>query len=724
MKNPVRSLSSSMSHGARRRYGVIGSLLFLLASACGGSDTGGPDTGGPSTGGPDVGEPNVPTCPNSADNGVCLSKVRLTYLNLRYDLSQPVFVNNRVPIQFGVTSTSLNPNAPATRNVAVSFSFIEAHPANPAEPIECASSAADIALVGNGQEQLFDGFIWPTTLCGALVGKAVNLRVTFDGDEAGTGIDYPAVSFTEAARGAELNQTCRSVADPSAPELHRGCVYNVDIQPTPNDGSSNLIDVRYESMEPASSVAILPAADSSNAEVLAPSLVVQSTLVVNGRDPYISGLAPEDVPPELEASAPGITEDLQFGHAPAELGTLTAMPGRATLRYEIAPAGTQSGWLPLTVGDPNSELGRVHEVVIERLLPGTPNMFAHELFAEAETRAALSENGEWADVSDFSVRGCFTASFAQEGNAGETDTSDCRVFPIVLVREIPDSSAATAIAFDQQFSRKLGSEDRMSIAVRLTTQNRLDRAGASSRIEGEVELEGKLGRSYSVTIARAVGQATLGVDPGETGYEIAVDAFNQRIHSFSQSAPSLEHEEEFSAAKSFSLPNLGFGFGPVRVGFKISLGGEVGLTTNDSLSVSTDTARCSDLLRSEDALGMCGAISRTITPGFNFTASIEGGIDIRLVKAAVVADLELINTDFPLQASLAFGQRDNGNLVVLGNANWELGMQLIRGDVSIVGRVGIRRFSRTLRVHLFSFSSRRFTQTLLDRSMDVSEVLE
>ncbi|ATB44882.1 hypothetical protein [Corallococcus macrosporus] len=720
MKHPAKSPSPTPRRDSRRRNSALGALLALVAGACGGTD---PVDPSPVT--PDAGEPPVAVCPNSADNGVCLTKARLTYLDVRYDLSKPVFVNNRVPIQFGITSTSLTPNAPATRNVAVSFSFIEANPANPAEPIECASSAIDVDLVGDGQEQRFAGFIWPTSLCAALVDKTVNLRVTFDGDEPDTGIDYPAVTFTEAARGAEPNQACRTVADASAPELGRGCVYTFDIEPTPNDGSGNLIDVRYEAMEPDSSVAVLPyVAPGATEEKLAPSLVVQSTLVVNGRDPYISGLVPEEVPPELEADAPGITEDLQFGQDPSELGALTAMPGRATLRYAIAPEGTERDWLPLTVGALDSETGRVDEVIIEHLQPGTANTFAHELFAEGDTRAALREGGAWADVSDFAVRGCFVADFAQEGNEGEADTSDCHVLPVVLVRETPDASAATSIGFNQEFTRKLGNSNRMSIGVRLLTQNTLDRAGAASRIEGAVELEGKLGRSYSVTIARAVGQATLGVDPGETGYEITVDAFNQRVHSFAQSAPSMEHEEEFSAAKSFAFPGLGFGFGPVRVGFKISLGGEVGLTTNDSLSVSTDPARCGELLQSEDALGMCGAIARTITPGFNFTASIEGGINVRIVKAAVVADLKLVNTDFPLTASLAFGQLDNGNLVVLGNANWELGMQLIRGDVSIVGRVGIRRFSRTLRVHLFSFSSRRFSQTLLDRSMDFAEVLE
>ncbi|MCY0997892.1 hypothetical protein OWM54_12165 [Myxococcus sp. MISCRS1] len=712
MKHLAQSSLPVLNHGPRRRTGVLGALFLLLASACGGADTGEPDSG----------VPQVAVCPNSADNGVCLTKVRLTYLDVGYDLSKPVYVNNRVPIQFGITSTSLDATAPATREVAVSFSFVEAHPANPAEPIECASSAIDVALVGDGQEQRFKGFIWPTSLCAALVDKEVNLRVTFDGDEPDTGIDYPAVTFSDAARGDEPNQSCRGAA---APDSRRGCVYDIDLEPTPSDGRASLIDVRFEAMEPASSVALLPyVAPDATGQALAPSLVVQSTLVVNGRDPYISGLAPQDVPPELEALAPGITGDLQFGQAPGELGALTAMPGRATLRYELVPEGASNGWRPLTVGAPDPESGRVAEVVIENLLPGTSNLFAHELFAEGETRAALSEGGEWADVSDFQVRGCFVADFAQEGNEGEADTSDCRVLPVVLVRETPDATSATSLGFNQEFSRKLGNPDRMSIAVTLTTQNQLDRTGASSRIEGAVELEGKLGRSYSVTIARAVGQATLAVNPGDTGYELTVDAFDQRIHSFSRSAPSLEHEEAFSAAKSFAFPNLGFGFGPVRVGFKLSLGGEVGLTTNDSLSLSTEPARCGELLRSEDALGLCGEMARAITPGFNFTASIEGGIDVRIVKAAVVADLDLVNTDFPLTASLAFGQRDNGNLVVLGSVNWELGMQLIRGDVSIVGRVGIRRFSRTLRVHLFSFSSRRFSQTLLDRSMDIAEVLE
>jgi hypothetical protein len=696
-----------MSRGPTLGYGAIGAIL-CIASACGAES---------------------PACVDGDENGACLSSVRLTYLNVRYDLSEPVFVNNRVPVELGITATSPDPEAPSTRNVAVTLSFIEADPVDPAEPIECASNALDLTLVGDGEEHLFNAFVWPTTLCEGLVGKTVNLRVEFDGGEdAETGIDYPPVAFTAAARDAALIQACRSVADPSAPDLGRGCVYSFDIQPTPSDETGTLIDVRYATLAPASSVAILPHVDAAaTAADLEPSLVVQSTLVVNGRDPYITGLAPEDVPPELETIAPGITEDLQFGVDPAELDTLTAMPGRATLRYELTPAADpEAGFLPLTIGDPSSEVGGDHvtEVVIDELLAGTANTFAHELFAEGDTRAALDDGGAWSDVSDFTVRGCFTAEFAQQGNAGEPDTSDCRTFPIVLVRETAIPSSATSIAFNEELTRELGNPNRLGISARLVTQNRLDRDGAFSRVEGEVELEGKLGRSFSVTVARAVGQVSLGADSEETGYEITVDAFNQRIYSVSESDPNLVHEEEFSAAKSFSFPGLGFGFGPVRVGFRFSLGGEVSFATEDRLAISNDAAECATLLRTTNALETCGSIARSVTPGFNFTASIEGGIDLRIVKAGVVADLDLVNTDFPLEASLAFGVGDHGRLTVLGNANWQLGMQLIRGSVAIVGRVGVRRFSRSLRVNLFSFSSPRFTRTLLDRSMDVSEVLE
>ncbi len=662
------------------------------------------------------------------DSGGCLASVRLTYLKVDYDLSQPVFVNNRVAVEYGITSTSPDPSAPATRNVAVSFSFVEANPANPSAPIECASNAFDLELTGDGQEQVFNGFVWPTTLCQELVGKAVNLRVSFDGGEgvADTGIDYPSVSFTEAAASADINQACRTATNPTATDLGLGCVYDFDIEPTPTDGSDTLIDVRYGGLTPASSVAILPYVDpSATGADLAPSLVVQSTLVVDGRDPYIAGLAPEDVPAGLEAEAPGITQDLQFGVDPSNLDSITAMPGHAALTYEIAPANDEMGWLPLTIGDPSSEVSADHvsEYVIDSLQPGTPNMFAHELFAEGDTRAALDAGGQWADVSDFSVRGCFAADFTQAGNEGE-DTSDCRTIPVVLVREAPSPSAATSITFDQELERHVGNPGRLALGADLVTENRLDQGGVFSRVQGDVTIRGRLGHSFSITVAHAEGRASLDVSAAQASYEIGVDAFGHNIYGVSESSPTLTHEDDFSAAKSFTFARLGYGFGPIRIGFEFKLGGEVGFSTADSLELSTDAAHCAALLRTSDAVGACGSISRTATPHFAFTASVEGGIHLRHIRAGVRADLHLVDTQFPLTASLNWGLGADGSPRVLGSANWQLSMQLIRGDVSIVGRIGFRRFARTLHVHLFSFHSRRFTRTLLDQSMDAFEVLQ
>ncbi|MCB9615228.1 MAG: hypothetical protein H6722_22555 [Sandaracinus sp.] len=654
------------------------------------------------------------------ETGTCLESVELTYLNVAYDLSRPVYVNNRVPIEFGITATG--PTGAETRDVAVSFSFVEAEPLDPANPVECGSSATVLEIVGDGEEHVFYGYVWPTTVCAELAGRPANLRVDFDGgDEAEdlpSGLEHPSVLFRESEQNAAPNRACRKTADPSAADPGRGCVYVVDLQPTPENEDGALIDVRYSDFVPSSSVAVLPDV-APDAEPL-PSLLVESTLVVNGRDPYVAAVAPGDVPPELEEDLPGITDELLFGASPDDLDAFTALPGRAVLRFELAPVGDE-GFLPLTVG---TDAGRVDEVVIEELLPGTPNTFAHELFAEGDTRAALDEGGAWAGVSDFTLRACFEADFAQAGNEGDGDASDCRTSTIVLVREPPRASAASSIGFDAEISRSVGG-DRLNLSTTLFTQNSLDRTGASSRIEGNVSIGGQLGRSFSIDVARAFGQANLGVEPGSSGYEVGVDAFLDRIYTFAEnSSDEIVHEEEFSAARSFAFPGLGFGFGPVRVGFSFELGGEVSLGTVDALELSVDPDTCAEIVGGEDTLEVCGAISRTVTPGFAFTAAIEGGVDIRIARAGVRAELRIVDTAFPLRAALGFGIGSDGDFSVIGSANWQLELTLIQGTVAIVGRVGIRRFSRSLRVNLFSFSTPTITRTLLDETMDVLALLD
>src|SRR5690606_33830251 len=111
----------------------------------------------------------------------------------------------------------------------------------------------DAEVIGDGEEHRFTGVIWPTSLCEALVGREVNLRVEFDGgEEAETEVDAPSVSFTAAARDEASNQRCVSAAGEA------GCVFDIDIQPTPSDASGTLIDVQHAAMDARSSVAVLP----------------------------------------------------------------------------------------------------------------------------------------------------------------------------------------------------------------------------------------------------------------------------------------------------------------------------------------------------------------------------------------------------------------------------------------------------------------------------------
>lgn len=657
-------------------------------------------------------------------------QVRLTHLAVRYDLSQPVHVNNRVPITFGLTADSVDPANPATRNVAVTFSFVEADPADPDHPLACSSSAIDVEVTGDGREQLVEAFIWPTTLCTELAtrGAPVNLQVDFDGGaelagELASDIDAPSVVLSEAHRGDPLNQLCRAALDGTEP----GCVHAIDLRPTPTGDGGALIDVRY-ALGAASSVAVVPyqATEDIGPDGPAdvdPSLVVQSSFVVNGRDPYRSAVDPALIPPSLVAAVPTIVEDLEFGLDAAALAAVSALPGEAVVSYTIRAATDDTTELPLTVRDPADPAKRVAEVAVTRVLPGTAHDVVHELYIEGAALAAVSPGGMWEGDSDFVVRGCFAAAFAQDGNRGDGQPDDCQYLEVVLVREAPPASGAASLGFDKEFERSLGGE-RLAIASTMSTQNRLDLHGASSRIDGEVVLRGKLGSSFELTLARAYGAAHLDVDPTKNSYEIGVDAFGKRIYDVSRTEPTIVHTDEFSVAKSFTIGNLGFGFGPVRVGFQIGVGGTIGFEAEDTLEAQTDDAACQALLKSADTFAGCGRLTRVSTPNFGLTGNIEGGIDLKIVKAAVVADLQFVTTRFPLDTTLGFGLTADERLLVRGDATWDMSIQPLSGDVSIVGKVGFRRFAKSLKVNLFSFSSPKIVTRLLSLSMGAPEELQ
>ena len=666
-------------------------------------------------------------------DGSCVAataRVRLTHLDVRYDLSKPVFVNNRVPVTFGITAENLDDSDTEPRQVAVSFSFVEANPADPDDPMSCGSSAINVEVPGDGTEVIVDGFIWPTTLCAELAaqGGEVNLQVEFDGGaelaaELGTAVDAPTVTFSDALRDEALNQQCRSSLE-GDPGL--GCVYAIDLEPTPSDGGDAQIDVRYV-LAPASSVAIVPFQQTEDLGVdgapdLDPSLVVLSRFIVNGRDPYFSAADPALIPPELLEAVPTIEEDLRFGLDDAGLAALSELPGTAAVSYTIRAASDPDTELPLTIRDPADPSVRVAELPVSEVIPGTANDVVHELFLEGATLEAVSDGGIWAGESDFVVRGCFAADFAQTGNEGDAGLDDCKELEVMLVHEGAPATNASARNFDKSFDRSLGNS-RISIDSSMSTQNRLDLTGASSNNSAAISLHGKLGKSFDVVLAGAFANASLNIDPTKTGYEIGVDVFNQRVYSVSEQAASIEHSDDFSVAKSFQVAQLGFGFGPVNIGFQISIGGEAGLETEDVLEVLTDEAACQDLVQATDAMTMCGRMSRTTSPFFGMTAKIEGGINLKLVKAGVAADLRLITTSFPLEATLGWALTDDARMLVRGDATWDMSLQPLSGNVYIIGKVGFKRFAKTLKVNLFSFSTPTISNRLLSVSMDASEEL-
>lgn len=685
---------------------------MLLCSACDSDE----DDASTQCEGSECMEPAPEDVPCQGDESTCIDRVEgvaLTYLDVKYDLSKPIYVNNRVPIEYGLTAQ----DGGEPRQVAVSFSFIESNPEDPELPIECSSSAQVVELNMDGSEQRFSGVIWPTTICSALVGKNVSLRVTFDGgEEVSNGEGSSSVTLTQAASGDALNKLCLT------PGGDAGCAYGITIEPTPTNGSDTLIDIAHADMTTESSVALIPE------EVTTPLLAMDSVLVINGRDPYVSAIDPELIPTDLLEDEPELADDLQFGLTPEKAEAVISMPGEAKLRYDIRPLDSDEAFRPLQVAIAGDESATLADVApVTEIQPGSPNTFTHELFASTQILDALVEGGEWDGVSDFEVRGCFEAEFAQAGNEGAADPQqDCRSVEVIMMREVDDGeSSASSFNLNKRLGRSVGGS-RLKLKTFFETKNSLDTQGISSSAVASASLTGRIGRRFNVDIVRAEANASAGPDPAANGYEVGVTVFGQTVYEISETGGEITREEEFSVAKSFPVGNLGFGFGPVRIGLSIDLGGEVGINIEDSISTTTNAQTCSDNLGDGDYV-VCGQIGRTTTPFFAFTADIFGGVKIGPVRGGIDANLRLVNTELPLAATLNFGVDDEGKISVNANATMDVELRLIVGNASIVGRirvkVGFVRFNRTLRVHLFSFSSPLISRNLLDKTVGL-EVLQ
>lgn len=657
----------------------------------------------------------------------------------------PAFLNERIPVKLTVKGASADANNPATELVPVMLSFVDADRPDD-ESVGCASASVIVEVPGNGEPTTVDAVAWPTTQCSSLVGKSVVLKA-------------------EVVPAGEQQLSVSKVFDQA-----------VTLE------SSSLVDIEFAALDSESSVAVFPAVnvagediDGAAAEDLESSLTVKTNLVLNGRDPYVAPVDADRIPEELKQSAPGIEEDLRFGRD--DVGQLDDLPGTLTLRYEISAANDGETWMPMTIGTPE---GRVPTVEVSELRPGLPNVLSHDLFLEAEAREAITDENRWMGEENYLVRGCFVTDFEQfRGESGPDGR--CQSIPVVLtVNDGETESGVSSLNFDGGRESSFGNS-RIGLEAVLQTRNAMNTSGVFSDTEARLTLKGKIGRSYSFNLVRGFStidaplQGDKSVDMGLTLLGANVASFNREV------ADALSVEKDFSFSRSKRIVRATFGFGPVGVSFDLHGGGRVGLEASGQARLGLSEADCrphlpaatsgqiqnrdeqiarieaklaqvdqrtrslppflrklfrrilkaqllgrlrelGDLAPAVD-LSRCVVLEASAGPSANLTATAFGGIDIKIAKAGIEADLDLAKLALPAEAKLALGQDLDNQLLVFGEAGLNLDFTPLSGRLALVGRVGFRRFSRSKSVTIVRFSTKTIRTNLLNRSMKAAEVI-
>ena len=721
-----------------------------------------------------TGELSVTPTPTGG-TGSALTRVRLTYLQVKYDSSKPAILNNSVPIKFGITSNSADQSNPGKASVVVLFSFVEAAPVPPATPRSCDSNGTVLELVGNGVEQQFEADIFPTSDCASWVGEGgamANLRVDFDAGlrESGmpTGIDYPPVVFSTANANAADNQLCRKTLDPNAPDPGRGCAYALTLQPVPNgtDGKP-LVNVQVVRMKPESSVAILvPTAEDPDVpmgmhESDEPAVLVNAAFMLQGRDPYKNLIDPDgdgmveesDLPPELVAADPGIVERLKFGLTDMELGALDDLPGTAAVKYDIVPTRLlgPDAWLPLAIDDPKNPDpdGHVQEIELTELDPGTETSVAHALYIDGEAREKVSPGGEWAADTDFTIRGCIVASFEEAENTGEEEDpddipeggdvpmGDCRTFKVMLMRPAaPSAEATTAQAtavqmhsFNMDWTRAVGDAQKAQLSGGLRTNNTLDLNGAKSETEGVLEIKGY----FNVKLFRAFAKASALTALATSGYEFGIEAFNISLFGRQMMGAELAYEMPFTMGPTFSFPVFSIGFGPVSIGITAGVGGEVGITPKISLSAKQGPPAAPGtgeppITGLENATSN-GLLKATIEPSAALTGNVMGGINLVVAKAALTAMLQVLKIGFPVTAGLRWGVTEQDmqmmvrKLTITGGLSWDLTLNWLNFTLDAMGSLGPCPFCLSKTINILKYENPEQKFNLLMRSLEAPIVL-
>ena len=603
--------------------------------------------------------------------------IELSNFSMDFDTTQAFALNHRIPVSFSIRS--VNSSTTEVSNIPVSFSFVEKNPADPAAPIVCSSNALDIELSGNGETVVVEyAYIWPVSECQKLAetGREVELQVAFYKDE-------------EELKGNVLS---------SLPTLRL---------------REAGVDIEYE-LATESSVALL--AITEEGESPTPVLSVQSGIVLNGADPYFSKVEADEIPADLQVVDPttglSIQQELRFGMTDEQLDRLGDLPSVATLTYALIPESAPGVILPLMIGQADGST--LASYSFTKVQPGVADEVNHDLYLEGDYLAAVQE-GTFANETHFVLRGCVTTSFTQDGNE-EEQTNDCKDLDINLERENSIATAASDVSFKKNQKRNPGNS-LIGIESEMDINNTLNRTGILSRATGEVALKGNIGIKFDLKIAEALAEAIVTKD--QSSYFHQIKAFDKVVAGDSKAGTEhLKLKNEFKQDKAQDLGGLGFGFGPVRLGFKISAGGRVGIDVDDDMNLFTDVIECQTLLVSEENVITCGYLSRTVAPNFSFTGRIFGGLDVNIVKVGVDAKLRFLENKFPLTGLLSFGLTNDDRILVRGDVTLDHTLQTISGTVKLVGTIKVFRFRRSKSVTLVSFSSTPVTQNLLKRSTE------
>ena len=608
--------------------------------------------------------------------------IEMSDFSMEFDTTQTFALNHRIPVSFTIRNT--DSNITDVTNIPVSFSFVEKNPVEPAAPIVCSSSAIDVELPGNGEPAVVENaFIWPISECQTLAatGREVELQVQFYRDEkellGNVTTNLPTLTLREAG-----------------------------------------VDVEYE-LSTESSVGLL--AITKEGESPTPVLSVQSGFVFNGADPYFSKVNAADIPDDLDVvdadTGQSIQQELRFGMSEAQLNQLGKLPSLATLTYFLIPENAPGTILPLMIGQEDGTTQPSYS--FDEIQPGIADEITHDLYLEGVALASV-ENGILANETHFVLRGCVATSFSQDGN-DDYQSNDCKNVDINLERESISATAASDVAFKKNQKRKPGNS-LIAIESEMDIDNTLNRNGILSRATGEITLTGNIGKRFNLKIAETVAEAL--VTKNESSYFHQIKAFNKVVAGDTkESKKQLKLKNEFKQDKSQELGGLGFGFGPVRLGFKISAGGRVGIDVDDDMDLLDDELECQILLVSEEPITTCGFLTRTVTPNFSFTGRVFGGLDARIVKAGVNANLRFLEHKFPLTGVLSVGFTDAEQILVRGDVTLDHTLQTISGNVKLVGTIKVLGFRRSKSVTLVSFSSNPVTQNLLRRGTEGTVVL-